>query len=96
MHDTYNIGTYMLIVTLLGNITGALQITATSRSASSSEGDCTGGYNTCSGLFSTRSRMSSWSLLILVGVDDGEEHRVPGVNAGHLHFSVQQSVHNSS
>ena len=61
---------------------------ATSRLASSSEGDCTGGYSTYSGLFSTRSGISSWPLLILVGIDDAEEHGVPGVNAGHLHLSV--------
>ena len=42
----------------------------------------------CSVLFSTRSGISSWSLLVLVGVDDAEEHGVPGMNAGHLHFSV--------
>ena len=38
--------------------------------------------------------MSSWSL-VLVGIDDAEEHNIPGMNAGHLHFSVQHSVHNS-
>ena len=69
---------------------------ATSRSASSSEGDCTGGYSTCSGLFSTNSGISLWSLLILVGVDDAEEHSISGMNAGHLHLSVRHSVHNSS
>ena len=61
---------------------------ATSQLASLSEGDCMAGYSTCSGLFSTRSGISSWSLLVLVGVDDAEEHGIPGVNAGHLHFSV--------
>ena len=39
--------------------------------------------------------MSLWSLLVLVRVDDAEEHGIPGVNAGHLHFSVRHSVHNS-
>ena len=69
---------------------------ATSQSASPSEGDCTGGYSTCSGLCSTSSGISSWSLLILVGIDDAEEHGIPGMNAGHLHLSVWHSVHNSS
>ena len=68
---------------------------ATSQLASSSEGVCTGGYSTCSSLFSTRLGISSWSLLVLVGVDDAEEHGILSVNAGHLHFSVRHSVHNS-
>ena len=71
-------------------------MSVTSRSTSSSEGDCMGEYSTCSGLFSTRSGMSSWSLLGLVGIVDAEEHGIPGMNAGHLHFSVRHSVHNSS
>ena len=41
------------------------------------------------------SGISSWSLLILVGVDDAEEHGIPGMNAGHLHFSLWHSLHNS-
>ena len=49
----------------------------------------------CSGLFSTRLGISLWSLLVLVGIDDAAEHSIPGVNAGHLHFSVRHSVHNS-
>ena len=68
---------------------------ATSRSASSSDGDSTGGYSLCNATFGTKLGISSSSLSILVGVKDTEEHSVSGVKAGHLHFSSWQSSHTS-
>ena len=44
-----------------------------------------------SGLFGTNSGICS--SLILVGVDDTDEHGIPGVNAGHLQNSAWHSVH---
>ena len=68
-----------------------LQIVATSLSASLSDGDCTGGRRICSGVFSTNLGMSLSSISMLIGVDDAEEHGIPGVKAGHMHFSALQS-----
>ena len=48
------------------------------------------------GVFSTNLGISSSSMLISVGIDDAEEHGVPGVNAGHVHFSVLHSLHKYS
>ena len=33
--------------------------------------------------------------LVLIGVDDTDEHGVPGVNAGHLQNSALHSLHTS-
>ena len=65
----------------------------TSRSASLTEGDRMGGCNSCSSLSATKSGICS--SLILVGVDDADEHGIPGVNAGHLQVSDQHCVHTS-
>ena len=65
--------------------TGALHIAATSLSASSSEGDCTGGYRTLGSMLGTNSGTSSLSVLLLVGKINTEEHGVPSSKAGHWH-----------
>ena len=65
---------------------------ATSRSASSSEGVCTGKYSCCTGLFATNSGICL--SLVLVGIDDIDEHGVPGINAGHRQNSALHSLHN--
>ena len=61
----------------------------TYRFLAKSEGVCTDGYSPCSCLSSASSGISSWLLLSLVGVDDAEEHGIPGMKAGHLHFPVR-------
>ena len=66
------------------------KLLATSLSASSSEGVCTGRWNCCTGLFATNSGICS--SLVLIGVDDADEHGVPGVNAGHRQNSALHSL----
>ena len=51
------------------------------------------GCSSCSGLFVSKSGICS--SLILVGVDDTDEHSIPGVNAGHLQISVWHWLHTS-
>ena len=51
------------------------------------------GCSSCNGLVATKSGIC-WSL-ILVGVDDADEHGVPGVNAGHLQISAWHWLHTS-
>ena len=80
-------------MTLPSSIPGALQIAATSQSASLSEGDWAGGCHSFSGLSATKS--GNCSSQILVGVDDADEHGVPGVNAGHLQVSDRHCAHTS-
>ena len=72
-----------------------MHISATSRSASSSDGDSTGGNSLCNVVSGTNSGTSSWSLSTLIGVDDADEHGVSGVNAGHWHFCFRQSIQSS-
>ena len=59
---------------------------ATSQSASSSEGDCSGTCSCCTGLSVTN--LGICSSLVLVGVDDTDEQGVPGLNAGHRQNSA--------
>ena len=66
---------------------------ATFQSASLSEGDLGEGCSSCSGLSGTKS--GSGSSLILVGIDDADEHGVPGMNAGHLQVSNRHCSHTS-
>ena len=72
-----------------------MHISATSQSASSSDGDSTGGNSLCNVVSGTNSGISSWSLSTLIGVDDADEHGVSGMNAGHWHFCFRQSEHSS-
>ena len=49
-------------------------------------------WNCCTGLFATNSGICS--SLVLIGVDDADEHGIPGVNAGHRQNSALHSLHN--
>ena len=51
------------------------------------------GCSSCSSLSGTKLGIG-WSL-ILVGVDDADEHGIPGVNAGHLQVSDRHCSHTS-
>ena len=51
------------------------------------------GCNSCNGLVATKSGICS--LLILVGIDDADEHSIPSVNAGHLQISAWHWLHTS-
>ena len=54
------------------------------------------GRGTCGDVFSTNLGISLSSVLVLVGVDDAEEHSVPSVKAGHMYCSVLQFWYKSS
>ena len=49
-------------------------------------------WNCCTGLFATNSGICS--SLVLIGVDDADEHGISGVNAGHRQNSALHSLHN--
>ena len=51
--------------------------------------------DTCSGILSTSSGISSSSVLGLVGIDDAEEHDISGIKAGHWYLSFLQFWHTS-
>ena len=95
MHYTYNIDVNELIVTLPGNILVPYKWLQLLNRLPHLREIAQEGTVHVAAYFSTSSGMSSWSLLILVGIDDAEEHGIPGMNAGHLHLSVRHSVHNS-
>ena len=90
---TCNIGAYNLLVTLPGSIQVLYKLLQLLNQLLRLKVIALGGCSTCSGLFFTKSGICS--SLILVGIEDADEHGIPGVNAGHLHLSVWHCAHTS-